>query len=85
MNKPVVTIYSRPGCHLCEEAKASIDAAGCSDQFTLEEVNIDLDPALRERYQYDIPVVLINGIKAFKYRVDPREFRRKLQRALNRN
>ena len=75
-----VTIYSRPGCHLCDEAKASMASAGCDDDFTLEEVNIDEDPELKERYRYDIPVVLINGVKAFKHRVDPREFKRKLRR-----
>lgn len=80
MKKATVTIYSRPGCHLCEEAKASIQAAGCEGDFTLEEINIDLDAAAYERYKNDIPVVFINGVKVFKYRVDPREFRRKLRR-----
>jgi len=46
----------------------------------LEEVNIDEDPALGERYGDDIPVIFINGVKAFKHRVDPREFKRKLRR-----
>jgi glutaredoxin len=81
MNKgATVTLYTRPGCHLCEEAKASIHAAGCDDEFTLEEINIDLDPELRDRYGNQIPVVFINQTKAFKYRVDPREFKRKLRR-----
>jgi glutaredoxin len=78
--KAVVTVYSRPGCHLCEEAKAEIESAGCDGEFSLEEFNIDEDPALLKRYQYDIPVVLINGIKVFKHRVDPQEFKRKLRR-----
>jgi glutaredoxin len=80
MKKALVTIYTRPGCHLCDEAKASIQASGCGEEFTLEEVNIDNDPALHEKYQYDIPVILIDGTKAFKHRVDPREFKRKLRR-----
>jgi glutaredoxin len=75
-----VTIYSRPGCHLCDEAKAAICASGCEGEFLLEEVNIDKDPALRERYGYDIPVIFIDGVKMFKHCVDPREFRRKLRR-----
>ena len=75
-----VILYTRPGCHLCEEAKTSIHAAGCDDELTLEEINVDLDPELRGRYDDQIPVVLINGTKAFKYRVDPREFKRKLRR-----
>lgn len=77
-------IYSRPGCHLCDEAKTSISSAGCDDAFILEEVNIDEDPELRERYQFDVPVILIDGIKAFKHRVDPREFKRKLRRIAGR-
>jgi len=80
MIKATVTIYTRPGCHLCEEAKAAIHASGCDGQFSLEEVNIDEDPALRERFGYDIPVIFINGVKAFKHRVDPAEFKRKLRR-----
>jgi len=77
---PEVTIYTRPGCHLCEEAKAAINASGCEGEFVLEEVNIDDDPVLRERYGNDIPVIFINEVKVFKHRVDPQEFKRKLRR-----
>lgn len=80
MKKSKVTVYTRQGCHLCDEAKASIRVAGCDDEFILEEISIDSDPQLRERYGEDVPVVLINGTKAFKHRVDPREFKRKLRR-----
>lgn len=78
--KMLVTVYSKPGCHLCEEAKANIESAGCDGEFTLEEINIDDDPVLLERYRYDIPIVLINGVKVFKHQVDRGEFRRKLRR-----
>ena len=60
-----VIIYSRPGCHLCEEAKAAIQNAGCSERFTLEEINIESDDALLRKYKYDIPVVMIDGVEAF--------------------
>jgi len=80
MQPATVVIYSRPGCHLCEEAKAAILSAGGSDEFELREVNIDEEPGALERYQYDIPVVFINGIKAFKHKVDPKDFKRKLRR-----
>src|SRR5215467_7384564 len=79
LEKVTVTIYSRPGCHLCEEAKSVILVSGC-ENLTIEEINIDDDPVLHERYQYDIPVVFINGIKAFKHSVELREFRRKFRR-----
>ena len=80
MKKTVVILYTRPGCHLCDEAKATINEARNEADFAVEEVNIDEDPRLAELYGYDIPVVFINGVKAFKHRVDPREFLRKLRR-----
>ena len=80
MKQATVTIFSRPGCHLCEVAKEAILKAGCEGEFVLEEVNIDNDPALRDRYGNDIPVIFINGVKVFKHRVDSREFRRRLRR-----
>jgi glutaredoxin len=78
--RPTVTIYTRPGCHLCEEAKAAIQASGCDGEYSIEEVNIDENSALRERYGNDIPVIFINGVKVFKHRVAPREFKQKLRR-----
>ncbi len=78
MSKAHVIIYSRPGCHLCDEAKAAIMAAGCSDQFTLEEVNIESDDELLRKYKYDIPVISIDGVETFIHRVDPQEFRTRI-------
>ena len=80
MSKAHVIIYSRPGCHLCDEAKAVILSAGCRDQFTLEEVNIESDEELLRKYQYDIPVIAINGVESFIHRVDPSEFRTRITR-----
>jgi|SRR5215813_1853327 len=78
MSKPHVIIYSRPGCHLCDEAKAAIISAGCSNQFTLEEVNIESDDELLRKYQYDIPVIMVDGVESFIHRVDPSEFRTRI-------
>ena len=78
MTKPHVIVYSRPGCHLCDEAKAAIVSAGCSDRFTLEEINIESDPELLRKYKYDIPVVLIDGAEAFRHRVDVKQFRARI-------
>ena len=80
MKQATVTIFSRPGCHLCEVAKEAILNAGCEGEFVLEEVNIDDDLSLRDRYGNDIPVIFINGVKVFKHRVDSSEFKRKLRR-----
>jgi glutaredoxin len=76
MLKPHVIVYSRPGCHLCDEAKAAIQTAGCSDSFTLEEINIESDDELLRKYKYDIPVVTIDGVEHFKHRVSVDNFKR---------
>jgi glutaredoxin len=70
-----VIIYSRPGCHLCDEAKAAILGAGCNEEFVMEEINIESSDELLNKYQYDIPVITIDGREAFIHRLTPREFR----------
>jgi glutaredoxin len=74
-----VTIYSRPGCHLCEEAKARIAPLLKEFGARLTEVNIDEDPVLRARYDYDVPVIFLGARKAAKHRVDVVQFRRQLR------
>lgn len=76
-----VTLYSRPGCHLCEEAKAAISPLLREFGAILHEVNIDEDAALKERYGWDIPVIFIGRHKAAKHRVDISQFRRQLEEA----
>lgn len=76
MTKRHVIIYSRPGCHLCDEAKAAIQNSGCTDRFTLEEINIESDHELLRKYKYDIPVIMIDGVEAFRHRVNVDEFKR---------
>jgi glutaredoxin len=80
MSRAHVIVYSRPGCHLCDEAKAAILSAGCGDQFVLEEINIESDEELLRKYKYDIPVIVINGVESFIHRVDPSEFRTRIMR-----
>lgn len=75
-----VVLYSKPGCHLCDEAKTAIQASGCDGQFTLEEVNIETDPDLLRRYRYEIPVVTFAGVETFRHRVNSEEFREALRR-----
>lgn len=77
-----VIIYSRPGCHLCEEAKTAIQAAGCDGQYELEEVNIETDPDLLRRYRFEIPVITIDGVETFRNRVGSEEFRRAIRAAI---
>jgi len=75
LTKPHVIVYSRPGCHLCDEAKQAIESAGVSDRFSMEEVNIESDPELLRKYRYDIPVVTIDGREVFRHRVNTDVFR----------
>ena len=66
---PTVTLYTRRGCHLCDDAKAVLDAAQTQRPFELAVVDIDADPALRARYTDDVPVIAVDGRAAFKYRL----------------
>jgi glutaredoxin len=75
-----IEIYSRPGCHLCDEAKEVIERVRKRHGFKLRVINIEEDPALESAYGTEIPVVFINGNKAFKYHVDERELEKKVKR-----
>jgi glutaredoxin len=75
-----VTLYTRPGCHLCEEAKAAIGPLLPEFGAVLHEVNIDEDAALKELYGGDVPVIFIGQRKAAKHRVNLTQFRRQLQK-----
>jgi thiol-disulfide isomerase/thioredoxin len=75
-----LTLYSRPGCHLCDEMKAVVQrvAQSASEPVTIEVVDISTDPGLETRYGLEIPVLLVNGRKAAKYRVTETELARML-------
>jgi glutaredoxin len=64
-----VTIYSRPGCHLCDEMKEVVQHVGASFPLTIEEIDISADPELERLYGLEIPVLFIAGKKVAKYRV----------------
>lgn len=78
-----VTLYTRPGCHLCEEAKSVITPLMREFGVVLREVNIDGDAVLEERYGWDIPVIFIGRHKAVKHRVDVAQLRRQLREAVS--
>ena len=75
-----VTLYTRCGCHLCDEAKRAIDSARLRRPFDYEELDIDTDPKLRTLYNEEVPVIAIDGAKAFKYRLTADELLKKLER-----
>ena len=77
---PLVTLYTRAGCHLCDDAKKVIADARRRVSFDYEERDIETDADLRRLYTDEVPVIAIDGRKAFKYRVEVREFLERLAR-----
>lgn len=73
-----VVVYSRKGCHLCEVVKESLTKLSRRGGFTWQEVDVDGDSELHRQFNDEVPVVFIDGRKAFKYRMDEQEFLRKL-------
>jgi glutaredoxin len=81
MAMPEIIIYSKPDCCLCEEVKEQLKKMQELHAFAWREVNILEDPSAYQRFKEEIPVVFINGKKAFKYRLDEKRFVRILQSA----
>jgi glutaredoxin len=75
---PKITLYTRKGCCLCDDAKRVLDSARRRVSFDLKEIDIDQDAELRKIYNDEVPVIAINGSKAFKYRVTEQELLKKL-------
>ena len=73
-----VIVYSRKGCHLCEIVKETLTKLQRRGGFTWQEVDVDANFELRRQFNDEVPVVFIDGRKAFKYRLDEQEFLRKL-------
>jgi hypothetical protein len=75
-----VTLYTRVDCCLCDDAKAVIDAVRAEVPFELEMLDIDRDPALRALYDTEVPVIAVDGRKAFKYRLTEQALKSRLAR-----
>ena len=78
MSLPLVTLYTRTGCHLCDDAKQVIAEARARVAFDYEELDIDADAELRRLYNEEVPVIAIDRRKAFKYRLTMNELLHKL-------
>ncbi len=76
-----VVVYTGRCCHLCDEAKAVLERERRRLGFALREVDITGDPELEAAYREEIPVVLVGGRRAFKFRVDPVELERRVRAA----
>ena len=75
-----ITLYSRRDCHLCHDMRAVVEAVGRDLPLEIEELDIDDDPALTAAYDTEVPVLAVNGRKAFKYTVDAAALRARLAR-----
>ena len=74
MNQPVVQIYSRENCHLCQEAESVVREVLEDISFKLEVIYIDGNQELEKLYGEEVPVTLINGAKHDYFRVDKKRF-----------
>ena len=76
--KARLILYTKPGCHLCDEMKQEIQRADCAELYALAEVNIETDSNLLARYRYEIPVLIIDGVEAFRHRLRAEAFKSRL-------
>jgi glutaredoxin len=75
---PAVTLFSRPGCHLCDDARLVLERVRVEAPFRLDEVDITADDALHRRYLERIPVVCLDGEELFEFHVDEQALRGRL-------
>jgi glutaredoxin len=77
---PTLTLYGKPGCHLCDDARAAVERATAGREVALEQVDITRDPALHARYGERIPVLELDGETVFELFVDEGVLERRLDR-----
>jgi glutaredoxin len=75
-----VTLYGKPGCCLCNDARAEVQELRDRHRFELEEIDVSLDPRLHRDYGERIPVVAVDGYEACELHVDSAEVERLLAR-----
>jgi glutaredoxin len=76
----MVTVYSRHGCHLCEDAVKTLEHLRNELDFEMEIIYIDGEPSLEKLYGNEVPVIHIDGRHHDFYRVDPERFRTSLEK-----
>jgi len=77
---PEVTLYGKPGCHLCDEARTVVERVRAEHPFELTEVDVTLDPELNRAYGERIPVLELDGEELFEFYVDEADLRRRVDR-----
>jgi glutaredoxin len=76
----LVTLYGKPGCHLCDDARAVVERVRAERTFELEEVDASVDPALHREYGERIPVLALDGVELFEFHVEEAVLVRQLDR-----
>ncbi len=79
MSELLLVLYSRPGCHLCDEAKEALAPLAARYALRVEERNVELDPRWERQYGAQIPVGVLAGRKVFKFRLDSSRLERSIQ------
>ncbi len=73
--RPTLSLYSKPGCHLCADLRTLLDELQAEFDYAIEEVDITTDDALFARYRHEIPVLLMNGEELGRGRIDESQLR----------
>jgi len=66
----LVTLYGKPGCHLCDDARVIVERVRAEHPFELREVDVSLDPVLLREYGERIPVLELDGEELFEFHVE---------------
>jgi glutaredoxin len=77
---PTLTLYGKPGCHLCDDARAAVERVSARRGVPVEQVDVSRDPTLFARYGQRIPVLEIDGETLFEFFVDEAVLERRLDR-----
>jgi glutaredoxin len=77
----VVRLYGRPGCHLCDDARAALQRVRAEHPFRLDEIDIETDDALLRAYLERIPVVMLDGRELYDFFVDEHDLAARLREA----
>ncbi|HEX6543324.1 MAG TPA: glutaredoxin family protein [Ktedonobacterales bacterium] len=77
--EPAILLYSKPGCHLCDDARAHLEDLAADHHLMFDEIDIRRDPEIFERYRYRIPVITVNGVERLEGRIEANDIRALLE------
>ena len=74
-----IILYSKAGCHLCDEARGHLEELAADHEINIQEIDIRRDPDLFERYRYRIPVIVVDGVERLEGRIEEEDVRALLE------